>query len=81
MSRKATSRDNTVIENLFVQMKSILFYRYSFLFQKFPAKIIKIIKQFPSFWNQKWILAKLNYFPPIQYTKSLIKIKYLKNIF
>ncbi|MFB5029848.1 MAG: hypothetical protein WJU30_00402 [Candidatus Phytoplasma pruni] len=67
MSCKATPRDNSVIENLFGQMKSILFYRDPFLFQKSPAKIKKIINQFPTFWNKKWLLAKLNCLSPIQY--------------
>ncbi|KOR75326.1 putative transposase [Candidatus Phytoplasma pruni] len=71
MSRKATPRDNSVIENLFGQMKSILFYRDPFLFQKSPTKISKIINQFPAFWNSKWILAKLNYLSPIQYEQNL----------
>ncbi|XXP77179.1 MAG: IS3 family transposase [Lettuce witches'-broom phytoplasma] len=71
MSRKATPRDNAVIENFFGQMKSILFYRDPFLFQKSPAKISKIINQFPSFWNKKWLLTKLNYLSPIQYAQSL----------
>ncbi|MDW3618036.1 MAG: IS3 family transposase [Candidatus Phytoplasma pruni] len=71
MSRKATPRDNAVIENLFGQMKSILFYRDPFLFQKSPTKISKIINQFPAFWNSKWILAKLNYLSPIQYEQNL----------
>ncbi|GLH60792.1 hypothetical protein PAWBP_5300 [Paulownia witches'-broom phytoplasma] len=51
MSRKATPRDNAVIENLFGQMKSILSNQHPFLFQKPQAKIQKIINQFPSFWN------------------------------
>ncbi|MEC4558931.1 MAG: IS3 family transposase, partial ['Conium maculatum' witches'-broom phytoplasma] len=71
MSRKATPRDNAVIENFFGQMKSILFYRDPFLFQKSPTKISKIINQFPSFWNKKWLLNKLNYLSPIQYAQSL----------
>ncbi|WEK82472.1 MAG: hypothetical protein PR2021_4040 [Candidatus Phytoplasma pruni] len=71
MSRKATPRDNAFIENLFGQMKSILFYRHPFLFQKSPTKISKIINQFPAFWNSKWILAKLNYLSPIQYEQNL----------
>ncbi|WP_017193216.1 DDE-type integrase/transposase/recombinase, partial [Italian clover phyllody phytoplasma] len=71
MSRKATPRDNAVIENLFSQMKSILFYRDPFLFQKSSAKIKNIINQFPAFWNKKWLLAKLNYLSPIQYAQSL----------
>ncbi|XXP77257.1 MAG: IS3 family transposase [Lettuce witches'-broom phytoplasma] len=71
MSRKATPRDNALIENLFGQMKSILFYRHPLLFQDSNAKISKIIKQFPSFWNKKWLLTKLNYLSPIQYTQSL----------
>ncbi|MBS2126422.1 IS3 family transposase ['Fragaria x ananassa' phyllody phytoplasma] len=71
MSRKATPRDNALIENLFGQMKSILFYRDPFLFQKSPAKIKNIINQFPSFWNKKWLLTKLNYLSPIQYAQSL----------
>ncbi|AOF54974.1 Tra5 transposase [Maize bushy stunt phytoplasma] len=71
MSRKATPRDNAVIENFFGQMKSILFYRDPFLFQKYPTKIKKIINQFPSFWNKKWLLAKLNYLSPIQYAQNL----------
>uniref|UniRef100_UPI00037FF744 IS3 family transposase n=1 Tax=Milkweed yellows phytoplasma TaxID=208434 RepID=UPI00037FF744 len=53
MSRKATPRDNAVIENFFGQMKSILFYRDPFLFQKSSTKIKKIINQFPAFWNKK----------------------------
>ncbi|WP_341266857.1 IS3 family transposase [Candidatus Phytoplasma fraxini] len=69
MSRKATPRDNAVIENLFGQMKSILFYRDPFLFQKSSAKIKTIINQFPAFWNKKWLLAKLNCLSPIQYAQ------------
>ncbi|WP_017193512.1 IS3 family transposase, partial [Vaccinium witches'-broom phytoplasma] len=71
MSRKATPRDNAIIENLFGQMKSILFNRDPFLFQKPMTKIKNIINQFPNFWNQKWPLAKLNYLSPIQYVQSL----------
>ncbi|XXP77317.1 MAG: IS3 family transposase [Lettuce witches'-broom phytoplasma] len=71
MSRKATPRDNALIENLFGQMKSILFYRDPFLFQKSLAKVKNIIKKFTSFWNKKWLLAKLNYLSLIQYAQSL----------
>ncbi|QTX02616.1 Tra5 transposase [Candidatus Phytoplasma luffae] len=71
MSRKATPRDNAVIENLFGQMKSILYHRHPFLFQKTIPKITKIINQFPSFWNHKWLLTKLNNLSPLQYFQTL----------
>ncbi|MGE9276550.1 MAG: IS3 family transposase [Candidatus Phytoplasma pruni] len=71
MSRKATPRDNSVIENLFGQMKSILENRHPFLFQKPMTKIKTIINQFPNFWNQKWLLTKLNYSSPSQYSQNL----------
>ncbi|MCQ9618817.1 MAG: IS3 family transposase [Candidatus Phytoplasma pruni] len=71
MSRKATPRDNAVIENLFGQMKSILENRHPFLFQKPMTKIKTIINQFPAFWNQKWLLTKLNYSSPSQYSQNL----------
>ncbi|QYC31174.1 IS3 family transposase [Paulownia witches'-broom phytoplasma] len=70
MSRKATPRDNAVIENLFGQMKSILFNQHPFLFQKTSTKIKKIINQFPSFWNNKWILTKLNNLSPLKYFQT-----------
>ncbi|AOF54707.1 Tra5 transposase [Maize bushy stunt phytoplasma] len=71
MSRKATPRDNAVIENFFGQMKSILQNQHPFLFLKSAENVKKIINQFPKFWNNKWILAKLNYLSPIQYSQNL----------
>ncbi|MDV3199887.1 MAG: IS3 family transposase [Candidatus Phytoplasma australasiaticum] len=70
MSRKAAPHDNAVIENLFGQMKSILFNQHPFLFQKNPIKIKKIINQFPSFWNNKWLLTKLNNSSPVKYSQT-----------
>ncbi|ABC65406.1 Tra5 transposase [Aster yellows witches'-broom phytoplasma AYWB] len=72
MSRKATPRDNAVIENFFGQMKTILQHQHPFLFQKLPEKVKKIINYFPKFWNNQWILAKLNYSSPSQYCQNLI---------
>uniref|UniRef100_UPI0003715D12 DDE-type integrase/transposase/recombinase n=1 Tax=Italian clover phyllody phytoplasma TaxID=1196420 RepID=UPI0003715D12 len=71
MSRKATPRDNAVIENFFGQMKTILQHQNPFLFQKSPNKMKKLINQFPQFWNTKWILSKLNYSTPSQYIQNL----------
>ncbi|WP_373402819.1 IS3 family transposase [Candidatus Phytoplasma solani] len=71
MSRSATPRDNAVIENFFGQMKSILQYQHPFLFLKSAEKVKKIINYFPKFWNTKWLLAKLNYLSPIQYSQNL----------
>ncbi|WP_034172389.1 IS3 family transposase, partial [Chrysanthemum yellows phytoplasma] len=71
MSRKATPRDNAVIENFFGQMKTILQHQHPFLFQKSPEKVKKIINHFPKFWNNKWILSKLNHSTPFQYSKNL----------
>ncbi|AGL90920.1 Putative transposase tra5 for insertion sequence element IS150 [Strawberry lethal yellows phytoplasma (CPA) str. NZSb11] len=70
MSRKATPRDNAVIENFFGQMKSILFNQHPFLFQQVPCKIKKIINRFTSFWNHKWLLTKLNTLSPLKYSQS-----------
>ncbi|ABC65415.1 conserved hypothetical protein [Aster yellows witches'-broom phytoplasma AYWB] len=70
MSRKATPRDNAVIENFFGQMKTILQHQHPFLFQKSPEKVKKIINYFPKFWNNQWILAKLNYSSPSQYCQN-----------
>nr|AAT37708.1 transposase ['Catharanthus roseus' phytoplasma] len=72
MSRKATPRDNAVIENFFGQMKTILQHQHPFLFQKSTKKLKKIINHFPKFWNNQWILAKLNYSSPSQYSQNLI---------
>ncbi|MDV3198458.1 MAG: IS3 family transposase [Vigna little leaf phytoplasma] len=71
MSRQSNPRDNAIIENFFGQMKSILGNKYPFLFIKSIAKIKKLINQFPLFWNTKWLLAKLNYSSPCQYTQNL----------
>ncbi|WAN63293.1 Tra5 transposase, IstB [Candidatus Phytoplasma rubi] len=71
MSRKATPRDNAVIENFFGQMKTILQYQNPFFFQKSPDKMKKLINQFPQFWNNKWILIKLNHSTPSQYVQNL----------
>ncbi len=72
MSRKATPRDNAIIENFFGQMKTILQHQHPFLFQKPTEKIKKIINYFPKFWNNQWILAKLNYSSPTEYSPNLI---------
>nr|AAV74518.1 putative transposase [Aster yellows phytoplasma] len=72
MSRKSTPRDNAVIENFFGQMKTILQHQHPFLFQKSPEKVKKIINYFPKFWNNQWILAKLNYLSPSQYSQNII---------
>ncbi|MFT2805081.1 IS3 family transposase [Candidatus Phytoplasma asteris] len=71
MSRKATPRDNTIIENFFGQMKTILQHQNPFLFQKSPDKMKKLINHFPQFWNNQWILSKLNYSTPSQYIQNL----------
>ncbi|WP_339332534.1 IS3 family transposase, partial [Paulownia witches'-broom phytoplasma] len=71
MSRKATPRDNAVMENFFGQMKTILQHQNPFLFQKSPNKMKKLINQFPQFWNNKWILSKLNHSTPSQYIQNL----------
>ncbi len=71
MSRKATPRDNAVIENFFGQMKTILQHQNPFLFQKYPNKIKKLINHFPKFSNTKWILSKLKYSTPSQYVQNL----------
>ncbi|CAM11686.1 Putative phage integrase [Candidatus Phytoplasma australiense] len=70
MSSKATPRDNAVIENFFGQMKSILFNQHPFLFQQEAHEIKKIINRFPSFWNKRWMLAKLNNLSPLKYSQS-----------
>jgi transposase InsO family protein len=71
MSRKATPRDNALIENFFGQMKSILQNQHPFLFLQSSEKVKQIINYFPKFWNNKWLLAKLNYSSPIQYAQNI----------
>ncbi|BAD04659.1 putative transposase [Onion yellows phytoplasma OY-M] len=71
MSRKATPRDNAIIENFFGQMKTILQHQNPFLFQKSPDKMKKLINHFLKFWNNQWILSKLNYSTPSQYIQNL----------
>ncbi|WAN63024.1 Tra5 transposase [Candidatus Phytoplasma rubi] len=71
MSRKATPRDNAVIENFFGQMKTILKHQHPFLFLKTTEKIKKLINHFTQFWNNKWILTKLNNSTPSQYAQNL----------
>ncbi|ABC65473.1 conserved hypothetical protein [Aster yellows witches'-broom phytoplasma AYWB] len=51
-------------------MKTILQHQHPFLFQKSPEKVKKIINYFPKFWNNQWILAKLNYSSPSQYCQN-----------
>lgn len=59
------------MESCFGYMKSILFQRNPLLFQKTFLQVQKIIQQFTVFWNNEWILTKLNNLSPLQYMQSL----------
>ncbi|AGL90715.1 Putative transposase tra5 for insertion sequence element IS150 [Strawberry lethal yellows phytoplasma (CPA) str. NZSb11] len=44
--------------------------QHPFLFQQETCEIKKIINRFPSFWNHKWLLSKLNNLSPLKYSQS-----------
>ncbi|WAN63373.1 Tra5 transposase, IstB [Candidatus Phytoplasma rubi] len=72
MSRPGCPNDNAPIESWFSNLKGWFKSRYGDWYSYSFTKITKKIQEFKRFYNQKWLIKKLNYQSPLTFLKNQI---------